>query len=121
MGLAVVLYLALGGLIIARWGVQYGAPVWGPVLALTGWYYTYRASLQPGSRSMPRRIVVSSDGMWWLDGRQGFVRSAWVTPWVCRVVISDVDDGRHHLWLARDALGEVGHWQLRRRLVQMTR
>jgi integral membrane sensor domain MASE1 len=115
-------YVAVAALIMTQWDMQYGAPVWAATAAFVGWVYTYHARLNPEAAcgSMPSRIIAGSDGTWRLDDRQGFVRSALITPWVCRVVISRVDGGRDCIWLARDALGEFGHWHLRRRLVQIT-
>jgi hypothetical protein len=100
--------------LIVRWGGAYAATVWIVAALSLAFAYSYRRLLSPGQGVMPRVITIAADGEWRLDGESGYLVSAWVSPWVCRVVISRTRGGRRRLWLARDAMGEVNHWRLRR-------
>lgn len=115
--LAAVGHTALGGVLTAHWGPIPSLPAWF-VLGLT-FAYALRRLLIPGQGAMPQRIIVASDGEWRLDADRGYLAAAWVTPWLCRVVISRTAGGRRYLWLARDAMGETDHWRLRRYLQQL--
>jgi len=106
--------------LLMAWGWIAAAPLWLPLLLVGSAIYLHTCWLVPGRGPVPRGIRISAVGEWQLDDDIGYLQSALVTPWLCRVVISRSHGGKRTIWLARDAMGDTAYWRLRRHLVAAT-
>lgn len=117
-GLSAACHGGVGLAVLVRWEWALATLLCVPPAIIAAFAYTYHRLLTPGRGAMPRRVQITHEGEWRLDGDSAYLVTAWVSPWLCRIVLAPTRGGRRRLWLARDAVGASVHWSLRRLLVQ---
>lgn len=116
--LSAACHVLVGLAVFVRWEVTVTSILWILPGMVAAFAYTHERLLTPGRGPMPRWVRITREGEWRLDGDSAYLVTAWVTPWLCRIVLAPTRGGRRRLWLARDAVGASVHWSLRRLLVQ---